>query len=79
MNKEETLLVFGDVEGQVKIVDLLKKCIKVSLKFPSGQKNIQSIFVENNIISAGENIVKLYDKNGNFKNQIRNWETLKVI
>lgn len=64
VNKEETLLVFGDVEGQVKIIDLLKKSLKASLKFPSGQKNIRSIFVENNIISAGENIIKLYDKNG---------------
>ena len=31
---------------------------------PGGQKNIKLIFSNNNIIAAGENVIKLYDTNG---------------
>lgn len=49
------------------MIDIQKQTVRSNLRLPQNQKNIKLIFTNNNLIAAGENIIKLYDTNGYFK------------
>lgn len=58
---------FKNYQGNIKVIDIRKQTVRNNLKIPQNQKNIKLIFTSNNLIAAGENIIKLYDTNGILK------------
>lgn len=63
VDEEENMLAFGDIEGNVIVMNVGERERLVDMFIP-GQKIMRCLFIKNNLIAAGETDIKLLNTKG---------------